>query len=969
MSDFVPGQRWLSETQPELGLGRVTAVAPRRVELHFPATGETRCYAHADAPLARAAFEPGGRVRDDAGRELTVTAVRERDGLVTYLCEDLEGEAYAIPEAALDPHLLPNRPRQRLLAARFDRDLWFDLRYRTWLRGMEEAVSPVLGLVGPRASPIPHQLYIAAEVAGRHAPRVLLADEVGLGKTIEAGLILHRLLLTGRAARVLILVPEPLLHQWLVEMLRRFNLRFALFDRERLDAGGDAYGHGNRGTPDDYARGRHDPHPPRPSPTRGEGDKERRWRDYSDNPFLTEQRVLCPLGLLVGDPAAAHAVLEGEWDLLVVDEAHHLAWSQTAASPEHELVAALAARTPGVLLLTATPEQLGRSGHYGRLRLLDPHRFHDYDAFLAEEAHYAPVAALAGRLLDGEPLTGDDRTLLATLPDGLGALPPATLIERLLDRHGTGRVLFRNTRAAIPGFPRRELVPHPLPRPDAYAGPDGNSVQGLTPERLLDGEDWTAIDPRVGWLAQTLRRLRPEKLLAICAHAETLLDLRRALLEREGILAAAFHEGMEIVERDRAAAFFADPDEGAQVLLCSEIGSEGRNFQFAHHLVMFDLPLDPDLLEQRIGRLDRIGQRETIRIHVPYLTGGPGETLFRWYAEGLGAFSAVCPAAPAVFEHLRGELLAALADPTRTHALIAAARCESRRIDAELAAGRDRLLELHSHRPTESAALVDAVVAEDAGRSVATYMSRFWDAFGVEHEPGPGATVVLHPGAHMLHETFPGLPEDGLTATFDRGVALSHEDREFLTWEHPMARGAMELLTASDLGTCALTVLRDPRLAPGTLLLEMIQVAECPAPPQLEVGRFLPPTALRLLLDAEGRDLAPELEHEDLRGQCLSHNLRLGAAVIATKRPALEAMLARGETLAAEAAERLAREARERMEAELDAELDRLRALAQVNPSVRPDEIAFVESRRERLSRQLDRVRLHLDALRVIVTA
>jgi ATP-dependent helicase HepA len=87
------------------------------------------------------------------------------------------------------------------------------------------------GLAGARISPIPHQLYIASEVAGRWAPRVLLADEVGLGKTIEAGLILHRMLLEGRVRRVLVLVPEPLLHQWLVELLRRFNLPFALFDQ------------------------------------------------------------------------------------------------------------------------------------------------------------------------------------------------------------------------------------------------------------------------------------------------------------------------------------------------------------------------------------------------------------------------------------------------------------------------------------------------------------------------------------------------------------------------------------------------------------------------------------------------------------------------------------------------------------------------------------------------------------------
>ena len=89
------------------------------------------------------------------------------------------------------------------------------------------------GFVGGRVDLIAHQMSIAGEVAARLVPRVLLADEVGLGKTIEAGLILHRLHLTGRAERILILVPEPLVHQWFVEMLRRFNLLFSIFDEER----------------------------------------------------------------------------------------------------------------------------------------------------------------------------------------------------------------------------------------------------------------------------------------------------------------------------------------------------------------------------------------------------------------------------------------------------------------------------------------------------------------------------------------------------------------------------------------------------------------------------------------------------------------------------------------------------------------------------------------------------------------
>src|SRR5207253_3100152 len=110
--------------------------------------------------------------------------------------------------------------------------------------------------------------------------------------------------------------------------------------------------------------------------------------------------------------------------------------------------------------------------------------------------------------------------------------------------------------------------------------------------------------------------------------------LRRRIKD---VKVAVFHEGLSLIQRDRNAAWFADP-HGAHILICSEIGSEGRNFQFAHHLVLFDLPLDPELLEQRIGRLDRIGQTSEIHVHVPYIAGGPTEVLARWYHEGLNAF-------------------------------------------------------------------------------------------------------------------------------------------------------------------------------------------------------------------------------------------------------------------------------------------------------------------------------------------
>jgi ATP-dependent helicase HepA len=913
---FVRGQRWLSEAEPDLGLGLVEQLNARHVTLTFAASGQTRTYAARNAPLSRVRFAVDDRIQDHEGRDLSVRAVEERNGLLFYQCIDAESVLSVLPEQMLNDRLQLNRPQDKLLARRIDPDVWFTLRYRAWLQAAAAWRSPVFGLQGPRIDLIPHQLYIASEVASRAAPRVLLADEVGLGKTIEAGLILHRLVLTERVRRVLVVLPDALVNQWLVEMLRRFNLPFAVFDQERIDA------------------------------------------SESDNPFHAEQLVLCSLAFLTGNPQVARAALDGEWDLLIVDEAHHLAWSEHDSSLGYQLVESLAARTESVLLLTATPEQLGRAGHFGRLRLLDPQRFHDYQAFCAEEEAYAPVAELAARLLDGQPIDAQQRLLLGDQAD----LPTGELIARLIDRHGTGRVLFRNTRHAIKGFPQRHLNSYALAPPAAYAG-----LAAQPAAELVFGDGWARVDPRVTWLRDLLRTLAPDKVLVICAHADTAIGLRDYLLERCAIHAAMFHERMEIVARDRAAAFFADPEKGSQVLVCSEIGSEGRNFQFAHHLVLFDLPLDPDLLEQRIGRLDRIGQRDTIELHVPYLEGTAGEVLLRWYRDGLGSFEATCPAASAVFERLGDGLQAALADVARAPALVDEAAALTRHINAELEAGRDRLLELHSHEPQRAAELVAMLRDVPDTTPLADYMAAYWDAFGLEHEPGPGHSIVLRPGSHMLSEHYPGLGSEPVTVTFGRADALAHEDRLFLTWEHPMVRGSMEMLTSGELGAAAVTVCSHPDYRTGSVLLEVLFVTECPAPAGLEVQRYLPPTCLRLLLDSQGADRSSQLGHAQLQGLCLAQNRKLADTVIKSQAGRIKVLLAHATQRAEDAGAGLREHALQQMHAELAAEHERLVALARVNPNVRQDEMDQLLARREALVVQLQATKVRLDAVRVVV--
>ena len=918
--EFIPGQRWMSEAEPDLGLGMVMEADGRIVKIAFAASDEQRAYAVDNAPLARVRFDIGARVEDQNDTPLVITEVLDNNGCLIYQCETESGEQAVVPEQVLSDRIRLNRPQDKLLSQRLDADTWFSLRYQTWLKNAELWRSDVFGLAGPRVSLIPHQMYIAAEVASRANPRVLLADEVGLGKTIEAGLIMHKLMMAERVKRALIVVPDALVYQWLVEMLRRFNLRFSVFDEERF----------------------------------AESD--------GDNPFLSEQRVLCSLQFLTSKPEVARASLKGEWDLLVVDEAHHLEWAEDGASLEYELIDALAAEASSVLLLTATPEQLGRAGHFARLRLLDPVRFHDYGDFLEEEQRYEPVAQLSAKLLDDKKLTKADEKVLEQLLDGEVSDDEEEIVRQLVDRHGTGRVLFRNTRHAIKGFPGRQLLSHSLDIPEGYSVAESSH----TPE-VGFGSQWLTLDPRVQWLSGLLKEIAPDKVLIICANADSVVELRDYLLEKQAVHVAMFHEGMEIVERDRAAAFFADDEKGAQALICSEIGSEGRNFQFAHHLVLFDLPIEPDLLEQRIGRLDRIGQTETIKIHSPYFKGGVSEILHDWYNEGLSAFESICPAASTVFSHMADELLETLKTREGVDQLIVEAAKLTASINADLEAGRDRLLELNSHHPEESEALRRQLDEDADTKSLEDYMVRYWDTFGVEHELGPGRSLVLRPGHHMLYDTYPNLSSEGATITFDRSDALAHENREFLTWEHPMVRGSMELLTTGELGGAAVTVSSHPDYKTGTMLLELLYVTECAAPRALEPDRYLPPTCIRLLLDVKGNNLAAKLDHDKLQGLCLTQNKKLAQKVIKSQSKKLKLLFQLGDQLSEKQIKGITEQAVSRMNNELDDEFARMIALAEVNPNVTAEELEHIQIRKEVLSTHLAETRVRLDAARVVV--
>ncbi|NVF14469.1 RNA polymerase-associated protein RapA [Vreelandella maris] len=976
MSDFSPGQRWISDGEAELGLGTVLNCDARSVTILFSASQETRTYNTRQAPLTRVMFGSGDRVLSADGWQMVVDDSKESGGLITYIGEDSDGNLRELPEAKLADTMQFDQARDRLLTGQVDRNDWFDLRFRTLHHYQRIEQHNALGFSGPRIDLIPHQLYIANEVANRHAPRVLLADEVGLGKTIEAGLILHRLLLNGRVERALILVPDSLTHQWLVELLRRFSLNVTLLDETQSQAHG------------------------------------------SYNPFESAQLVLASQGWLFANPQRQEQALASQFDLLIVDEAHHLDWSEEGSGPGYRCVEQLSAVIPGLLLLTATPEQMGIKSHFARLRLLDSERYHDLERFKAEESHYTEVARAIDALeaLPGNPdasahvsAVADDRdsqALLATLcneeaSEAQQDAARAQLSEALLDRHGTGRVMFRNSRRHVGGFPERRLNLAPLALPSAYrrvvrrlerdedyldellieTGMDHPDVL-IYPDAAyrelsndpLNGEDWWHIDPRVNWLLEKLSDdsesgFANEKVLIIAHHRETAEGLAEGLRVLGGYHAPVFHEDLSLIERDRAAAAFADEEGGVQVLVCSEIGSEGRNFQFCRHLVMFDMPQHPDQLEQRIGRLDRIGQRHAIELHIPTFEGSPGERLLRWYNEGMDAFSAPHGVGNELFDAFGDALADALLDDEALEEIIAETRTMFNAKLAEHDVGRNRLLELNACRPARAQQVIDAVRELDEDAALPRYLERALDIFGVESQEIGKGLMHLQPSQHML-DGLPGLVkgEEGFTATYSRAQALVRDDVQRLSWEHPLLREMMGRVLDGTMGNSALALLRHDAIPSGRLMAELVFRTHCPAPKKLHLNRFLPPTAVRLLLDESGANLTSKISFTGLGKNLQKVNKSLARDLIKSRHDQLRELLTQGEGEAERQLPSIVENAEARMRAQLDAEIARLTALAEHNPAVRSAEIDALKDERKALSEAIENTRLRLDSVRVIIT-
>ncbi len=952
------GQRYVSDAEPELGLGVVIRVDERVVDLAFAAAEDVRTYVAKSAPLRRVRFSIGDSLTDDSGAVHVVESVEKRDNLLYYRTR--EGE---LPESRVAAGTTVSGPRERLASGRVDASLLFDLRRETLSKLHAVRSSPVRGFAGPRIELLPHQFFVAAEVSSRLVPRVLLADETGLGKTIEAGLILSRLVLAGRAQRVLVLVPDSLVHQWLVELRRRFQLRFSVYDEERCTAAEDS--------------------------------------EPGSNPFSQEQLVLAGLSLLTGSESRMRQAAEAGWDIVVVDEAHHLEWSRDAAGAGYVAVETVSREAGGLLLLTATPEQLGAEGHFARLRLLDPDRYGDYERWKHEAEGFREAARVASALIGDRPVAPEDAAELASalgvstddvLRRTADRASRDRLLAELIDRHGPGRVMFRNTRSAVRGFPRREVHLHSL-----AGGEDATVAERLRleiasdlartqlagdPARHDDSFDLPGEndapdaspslfgDPRIQWLANLLAPDGPRKVLVICSSRAKAEAIEAALAARIRVSTALFHEGLTLLQRDRGAAWFAEND-GARLMICSEIGSEGRNFQHAQHLVLFDVPLDPDVVEQRIGRLDRIGQRGTVEIHIPYVAGSGGEALVRWLDEGVGAFRRTSLAGRPLLE-MFGARVRDLAldespgDPQRftssVDALVAETAAAAKELAERVEQGRDRLLEMASLRREIADPLIDAVRELDGDVALEDYFLRLLEHFHVYAEEVAPRAYLLNPDGTRSPE-FPSLDHGETVLAFDRETALVREDLEFATRDHPLLGDAMEFLLASPSGNASFALL-DDKCTPR-MWLEALYVLEPVAPARLHADRFLAPVPVRIVVDQhrkqpEGLSEDPaEVDLADGSGNWVAGRQNILAPLVAR-------MMAHADELAEARAAEIRRDARAAMDARLDEELERLARLAEVNDHIRPEETEALRLQKRELEAAIDGARLRPDALRLI---
>ena len=623
------------------------------------------------------------------------------------------------------------------------------------LLGMREA-GGMGAFFGGRVRLFPHQLYVAERATASDPVRWLLADEVGLGKTIEASLILNRLVHMGKVDRCLIVAPDTLTVQWLGELWRKYHKVFTLLDSDRLADVAKDFG-------DDF------------------------------NPFELHRRTVISIELLIERPELTQQAVRAGIDLLVVDEAQHLQRAPGhPGNPAWRAVAPIAALGRHVLLLSATPLEDDAHGFFRLLQMLRPQDFPEDMSIEARLAEASPLPFCTS----------------ATRRADIGGLPPRVGVPIELADTATAKAKERSevehlvrsgeARNAVTQRDKIDRVRRTLASGAALAAVLPNESELRAKALALDTND-----PRIQWLVKHAPGWRDakEKTLIFVAHKETLDMVRTIVGERAHVAISVFHEELTAAKRDTEVARFRDLD-GPSLLISTECGGEGRNFEFCRRLVLFDLPWKPSVVEQRIGRLDRIGRRIPVEIVYFKPAGGLGRDVVRLF-EALGLFREPLAGIEPQLAPMESALEAVALDPD---ASLSEARLDE--LVAEARAARTRVREAayqHLHRHPYRKEMADGILARipkelDALNQEVIVTASIGLGFTIAH-PAGHRVFSIELGNDATVSGLPGVPGgSGYVGTFDREEAVENEFIDFFASGHPLVEGIFAHYDESAIG-------------------------------------------------------------------------------------------------------------------------------------------------------------------------
>jgi ATP-dependent helicase HepA len=359
---------------------------------------------------------------------------------------------------------------------------------------------------------------------------------------------------------------------------------------------------------------------------------------------------------------------------------------------------------------------------------------------------------------------------------------------------------------------------------------------------------------------------------------------------------------------------------------------------------------------------------------VPYYKDSWTELLFNWHHKALNGMENSLKGGHLYYEAYRERLLAlgeqwiggAVFPKKELGAFLEESGRHCKAMEQSLGEGQDRLVAINSNRPNKAKELVDLIDATDKDTKLESLMHQLFDFFGVTVERLEAQKYFVKP-EHLYTESFPNLPEEGMTLSFNRKAALSREDMTFLTWDHPMVRGAMDLMVGGEFGNAGIVRFKEYDAEVPVLFIECIFILESVAPVKLHVDRFLPPLPLRVLVDISGKNISEQLSMEALQSQVIneaSFHVKESPELLRSLFPKLlEAAL----VFAEKPRQKEIRLASSMAKEALGKEYERLFELKKVNANITERELEIAEEELRDVLKFIDQAHLRLDAVRLVL--